>query len=65
MNEKQKSHTNPIPQPLATGEPGSDDLAAAQEEMNKLLAAGDAAINAALSNDSAAFLNATVQRGGQ
>jgi hypothetical protein len=33
--------------------------------MNALLSAGDAAISAALSKDSAAFLAATHQRGGQ
>src|SRR5579862_6517233 len=59
MKEKQKPHEKSIPQNLTPGEPGGDDLTAAQQEMSKLLAAGDAAINAALSNDSAAFLNST------
>ena len=63
---KQKLRTNePIPQNTAAGEPGGDDLAAAQAQMGALLTAGDAAIHAALSSDSAAFLNSTQQRGGQ
>ena len=64
MKEKQRTH-EPIHQSPASGEPGGDDLAAAQAQMSALLAAGDAAIHAALSNDSAAFLNSTQQRGGQ
>jgi hypothetical protein len=63
MIEKQKT-SEPIPQPAA-GEPGGDALEAAQGELNALLAAGDAAISAALSNDSAAFLASAQQRGGQ
>lgn len=64
MNEKLKTH-DPVQKPIAAGEPGGDDLAAAQQQMDTLLAAADTAINAALSQDSAAFLNATTQRGGQ
>jgi len=64
MKEKQKSHDS-IPRSSLPGEPEGDALAAAQEQMNNLLAAGDAAISAALSNDSAAFLASTHQRGGQ
>jgi hypothetical protein len=64
MKEKQRTH-EPIPHNSASGDPGSDDLAATQKQMNALLAAGDAAISAALSKDSAAFLAATHQRGGQ
>ena len=64
MNQKQKTH-DPIAQSTTPGEPGGDDLAAAQAQLGSLLAAGDAAISAALSKDSAAFLSATQQRGGQ
>ena len=53
------------PAPIASGEPEGDALAAAREQMDSLLAASDSAINAALSQDSAAFLSATTQRGGQ
>ncbi len=64
MNEKQKTH-HPIQQPASASDPGGDDLAVAQAQMSTLLAAGDAAISAALSGDSEAFLNSTRQRGGQ
>lgn len=64
MKEKQKQHDT-IPQPIASGDPGGDELAEAQRNLNSLLAAGDAAIQSALSKDSAAFLASTHQRGGQ
>lgn len=64
MKLKQKTH-DPIQQSTMPGEPEGDGLAAAQEQMSAMLAAGDAAISAALSKDSAAFLAATQQRGGQ
>jgi len=64
MKQHEKNHDE-IRQNTGSGDPGGDDLAAAQLKMNKLFAAGDAAINAALSGDSAAFLAATQQRGGQ
>jgi hypothetical protein len=63
MKERQKTNDSMLQS--AAGEPGGDGLAAAQQQMNELLAAGDAAINAALSTDSAAFLASTQQRGGQ
>lgn len=64
MKEHQKRHDE-APRNATPGDPGDDGLAAAQQKMNELLAAGDAAIHAALSGDSAAFLAATQQRGGQ
>jgi hypothetical protein len=65
MKEKEK-RPNPIsPQPPGTGDPAGQDLAAARQAMDELLCAGDAAIKAALSSDSAAFLAANQQRGGQ
>ena len=64
MKQHEKIHDE-IPRNTGSGDPGSDGLAAAQMKMNELYAAGDAAINAALSGDSAAFLAATQQRGGQ
>lgn len=64
MKEKQKTHDQ-IPRSALPGEPEGDALAAAQQQMSTLLAAGDAAISAALSKDSAAFLASTHQRGGQ
>jgi hypothetical protein len=44
---------------------GGDPLAGARVEIEALLQAGDEAINRALSGDSAAFLRATKQEGGQ
>lgn len=64
MKEHQKTPDS-IPPSAAAGEPGDDGLATAQQQMSDLLAAGDAAIDAALSGDSAAFLAANQQRGGQ
>jgi len=64
MKQQQKSHDS-IPQTAAAGDPADDGLATAQKQMNDLLAAGDAAINAALSGNSAAFLAANRQRSGQ
>jgi hypothetical protein len=64
MKQHQKDHDQP-PQNAAPGEPGDDGLAEAQKQMGDLLAAGDAAIDAALSGDSAAFLASTQQHGGE
>lgn len=64
MNEKLRTH-DPVQKPIASGEPEGDALTAAREQMDSLLAAADTAINAALTQDSAAFLSATTQRGGQ
>jgi hypothetical protein len=64
MKQHQKTHDQ-APQNAASGEPGDDGLATAQKQMNDLLAAGDAAINAALSGDSAAFLASAQQHGGE
>jgi hypothetical protein len=44
---------------------GGDPLNGARVEIEALLQAGDEAINRALSGDSAAFLRATKQEGGQ
>ena len=63
MRQRERQH-EPT-QPPQSGEPGSDNLAAAGDSMTRLLAAGDAAIERALSTDSAAFLRANRQHGGQ
>jgi len=64
MKEKEKNR--PLsPQTASPGDPAGEDLAATHQAMNELLSAGDAAIKAALSSDSAAFLAANQQRGGQ
>jgi hypothetical protein len=47
------------------GGPDGDDLNAIGDAAARLLAAGDAAIDRALSNDSDAFLRANRQQGGQ
>ncbi len=44
---------------------GGANLDATKREGDDLLAAGDEAINRALSGDSQGFINATRQRGGQ
>jgi hypothetical protein len=64
MKEKLHPHEPSTPG-AASGEPDGDGLATAEAQLNSLLAAGDAAIEAALSKDSAAFLAATQQSGGQ
>jgi hypothetical protein len=65
MKEKERTPRPRPPQSAGSGDPAGEDLNATRESMNKLLAAGDAAVNAALSGDSAAFLAANQQRGGQ
>jgi hypothetical protein len=52
-------------QPAPTGSSGADDLDAAREQGARLLAAGDDAIERALSADSRAFLRANRQQGGE
>ena len=64
MKQHEKTHAE-VPRPSAPGDPTGDGLAAAQQKMHELFAAGDAAIDSALSSDSAAFLAAYQQRGGQ
>jgi hypothetical protein len=64
MNEHQKRRQE-APQSATPDDPGDDGLGAAQQKMSELLAAGDAAIQAALSGDSEASLDAMRQRGGQ
>ena len=64
MKELQKI-SDPPPQRAAVGDPASDGLGTARNELDDLHAAGDAAIDAALSTDSAAFLASTQQTGGQ
>ena len=64
MKQHEKNHDE-IPRNTGSGDPGGDGLAEAQQKMTELHAAGDAVISAALSGDSAAFLAATQQRGGQ
>ena len=64
MKEREKHHDQ-LPQNAGAADPGCDGLAAAQHQLNDMLAAGHTAINAALSSDSTAFLASTEQRGGQ
>jgi hypothetical protein len=54
--------------PQATGgdgEPAGGNLDSIRSDMERLLAAGDELVKKALSGDSAAFLEASRQRGGQ
>jgi len=53
------------PQNPSSGTPASDNLDALREAAERLLAAGDDAINRALSGNSEAFLEANRQQGGQ
>ena len=63
MRERERQHDEP---PQAGGSvPGSDNLGSIGAAAARLLAAGDAAIDRALSNDSDAFLRANRQQGGQ
>jgi hypothetical protein len=63
MRERQRQHEQ-RPQPVG-GDPGNDSLSAIGDTVGRLLAAGDAAIDRALSADSEAFLRANRQQGGQ
>lgn len=63
MRERERQHEQ-RPQP-GSGDPGSDNLGAIGDTVGRLLAAGDAAIDRALSADSEAFLRANRQQGGQ
>jgi len=65
MKEKEKRPHPFSPQPAGPVDPNGQDLEAARRAMDELLCAGDAAIKAALSSDSAAFLAANKQQGGQ
>lgn len=64
MNQKQRTNES-IPQNIFPGDPRADDLAAIQQKASALTSAGDAAVAKMLSGDSAKFLAATHQRGGQ
>ena len=64
MKQKLKIH-DPIPQGIASGEPGGDGLAEAQQQLNDLLSASDDAIDAALSENSEAFIASIPRQGGQ
>jgi hypothetical protein len=63
MRERERQHEQ-LPQP-GGGDPGNGNLAAIGDTVGRLLAAGDAAIDRALSADSEAFLRANRQQGGQ
>lgn len=63
METRERPH-HPQPLPAAGGTPAAD-LAATRADAERLMDAADAAIERALSTDSAAFLAATRQRGGQ
>lgn len=63
--ESRRPEVNGARQIPVDGPPGVDPLAGARVELEALLQAGDEAINRALSGDSAAFLRATKQEGGQ
>lgn len=63
MRERERQHEQG-PQP-GGGAPASDNLVAIGDAVGRLLSAGDAAIERALSADSEAFLRANRQQGGQ
>jgi hypothetical protein len=64
METRERPH-HPQLQPVAPGTPDAADLTATRADAERLMDAADAAIERALSTDSAAFLAATRQRGGQ
>ena len=63
MKERERPHEERLQ--AGGGVPGSDNLGSIGDAAARLLAAGDAAIDRALSNDSDAFLRANRQQGGQ
>lgn len=63
MKERERQHEQR--QQPGGGVPGSDNLGAIGDAVGRLLTAGDAAINRALSTDSDAFLRTNRQQGGQ
>lgn len=63
MKERERDHESA---PRGTGGgPAGEDLGGIGDAVSRLLAAGDAAIERALSTDSDAFLRANRQSGGQ
>jgi len=65
MGERERQHDERERPQSGGGVPESGNLAAIGDAAARLLAAGDAAINRALSSDSDAFLRANRQHGGQ
>jgi len=62
MRERERQHEQ---RQQPAGAPAGDNLGAIGDAVGRLLSAGDAAIERALSGDSDAFLRANRQRGGQ
>ena len=62
---RRREHDDRISPPQSGGDDGGDHLEAIRGAAQGLLAAGDRAIEQALSRDSAAYLWANRQRGGQ
>jgi hypothetical protein len=65
MNTRERQNEPGDQHQRAPGAPGGEGLDAAREDAERLFAAGDEAIQRALSSDSDAFLAANRQRGGQ
>ena len=67
MNTRERSHEPVTPQPQLTGIGDSDGsgLDAIRQSAEAMLAAGDAAIDRVLSNDSAQFIQQARQQGGE
>ena len=63
MRERERQHEHR--QQPGGGAPEGDNLGAIGDAVERLLTAGDTAINRALSADSEAFLRANRQQGGQ
>jgi hypothetical protein len=64
MRIRERQH-DAAPRPSGAGPEGGEDLTAARDDADRLLAAADTAIDRALSADSKAFLEANRQHGGQ
>lgn len=65
MTTRERVNDRRDERPSEGGVSGGEGLAAARDEAERLFAAGDEAIERALSGDSEAFLAANRQRGGQ
>ena len=65
LRERRNDQVNERRPDSSSGEPGGGNLSRLRQEAQNILAAGNDAINRALSRDSAAFLRANRQQGGQ
>jgi len=65
IRDSRERDDEPVVSPRPAGTAGEADLDATRQAVERLLTAGDAAINRALSGDSERFLAANRQQGGE